>query len=58
MSGIRAWGNESGIHMDKSERCLVCTKPCYRLDINFEAPVHSGECLDSLWKEYLATLNG
>ena len=32
--------------------CVVCKVPTKDVEVNFEAPVHPGECEDSLWEEY------
>ena len=55
-SGNR-WVDPDGIYTEQSYPCIQCKQSTHRTDINFEAPVHDGFCLSSLWKEYYAALN-
>lgn len=52
------WVDEDGIYSKTIQACSICDLPTRRIDINFEAPLHAGECYDRMWKEYLEALYG
>lgn len=32
--------------------CMICKKPTRFLELNFQGPLHPGECDDKMWEGY------
>ena len=49
------WVDPEGAYSDQAYKCYVCQEGTHRIDIGFNAPVHSGDCYSRIWEEFYAS---